>query len=602
MTTNTPTRWLRSVFGPSLLGIVLLLATGAPPAQAGSGSVDGKKANISVYFTYDETDENLEKDGAWHNVFKAASRLLYNSTEGQLQLGHILVYKHCPVSLDKADFVVMNDNSGARANVKGLGVNGRHIWISQTHKSTSGAARGQFGCIHEWGHYHFGLWDEYIGEKRRNNAEQTVLARRVRHAKIKCVEDDASSTACIMDGGTTIATATQRTEFCTKADVDWPATRHYHGGLAGGFLWFNMQGAETGGTSCWESIAANTSLTYPTSAPTTADPADHVDPTWEVVTCKKRIVACIDRSGSMTTENRIGAARSAARLFTYFLKKRRIKETGSGPATIEGDEFGVTSFSHTTSVNFSLQEMVDDGKLSSARAAIASINASGSTSIGGGLRTSLNQITGFDERVSGEAILLLSDGYHNSGEHPSTVIPALKARGVKVFSVALGSGADQALLQSIASQTGGEFYFTGSVMNLARIFLDLQARTSGGQLVFESSQTIAEGATVDEHIEVDAFTGEFTVVFTPDLPGLSFRRTATWSTRTTRVPTSTGSSPTRRSPTAWRNPSRGRGRPASRRRRRTSRSPCRPSRGRTSPTTRRRRRPSRSAPTSPSTR
>ena len=97
-----------------------------------------------------------------------------------------------------------------------------------------------------------------------------------------------------MDGGTTVPTRNQRTEFCTDADVDWPATRHFHGGQQGGFWWFNAQGAMTHGKSCWESIAENTSLTYPTSAPTTAVPAGHTDPTWEVITCKKRIVAWLD--------------------------------------------------------------------------------------------------------------------------------------------------------------------------------------------------------------------------------------------------------------------------------------------------------------------
>ena len=32
---------------------------------------------------------------------------------------------------------------------------------------------------------------------------------------------------------------------------------------------------------------------------------------------------------------------------------------------------------------------------------------------------------------------------------------------MRVYSIALGSGADQALLQSIASQTNGAFFFTG---------------------------------------------------------------------------------------------------------------------------------------------
>lgn len=515
-------RWIRLGTFLASAACALLLLASPRAARAGDGTVNGATADISVYFSYDETDANLAVDGPWHTLFKEASRLLWNATEGQLRFGKIVAYKNCPESLDRADFVVMNDTSGARANVRGIGQRNRHLWISQTHKSTTGAARGQLGCVHEWGHYHFGLYDEYLGEKW-NGAGTARVAANVKNQYTRCVLDAASSKCCIMDAGTTIPTKNERTEFCTRASDGFAGTSHTPGAAAGGFNYYNQQDLEHG-VSCWETIAAIAGLAQPTAEPSGALPAGHVDPTWEVITGKKRVVVCIDRSGSMDTENRIGSARSGASLFTYFTQLHRTVQSGDGPVEIAGDDLGVTAFDDGTYVYYPLQEMVTAADQTAARAAIAGITTGGTTSIGGGLRVSLNEILRFDQRVSGEAILLLSDGQQNAGEAPASVIPDLVARKVKVFTIALGSDADQALLQSVAVATGGDYFFSADPFSLASIFLQLQARTSGGALVFEAAeQTIAPDDTQSRTVDVSALDEEASFVFSSMEPGLVFQ-------------------------------------------------------------------------------
>ena len=55
-----------------------------------------------------------------------------------------------------------------------------------------------------------------------------------------------------------------------------------------------------------------------------------------------------------------------------------------------------------------------------------------------------------------EAILLLSDGAQNTGTDPLSVLDDLKARGVRVYAVAIGADADAILLRQLAEETGGQ--------------------------------------------------------------------------------------------------------------------------------------------------
>ena len=125
---------LGAVLSMALVGLLLC----AGPASSGDGEIVDGKLNLSVMFIYDESDPD-----AWRPVFEEASSLLFNATNGQLQLGKVRVL-NCGFDPESADVWVLPDNSGAFANLLALGGTG-HIYVSQTHKSTTGDAIGQFG-------------------------------------------------------------------------------------------------------------------------------------------------------------------------------------------------------------------------------------------------------------------------------------------------------------------------------------------------------------------------------------------------------------------------------------------------------------------------
>jgi hypothetical protein len=49
-----------------------------------------------------------------------------------------------------------------------------------------------------------------------------------------------------------------------------------------------------------------------------------------------------------------------------------------------------------------------------------------------------------------QTIFLLSDGANNRGEDPRVVAESLKAMGVRIFTISVGSAADKELLSNIS--------------------------------------------------------------------------------------------------------------------------------------------------------
>ena len=95
------------------LGVLAVLASSAI-GRAGLGSIDDGKMDLTVYFTYDETDMS-----AWKPVFDEFSRLFYDATEKQLQLGEVRFTK-CPGHRDIADVWVGDGTGDASATLNGI--------------------------------------------------------------------------------------------------------------------------------------------------------------------------------------------------------------------------------------------------------------------------------------------------------------------------------------------------------------------------------------------------------------------------------------------------------------------------------------------------
>lgn len=466
----------------------LLMALTAPAVWGGEGTYNEgtpDKLTLNVVFMYPETAFNPNTD--WQNAFTRASQLLYNSTDGQVQIGTVNFYNNCPEMSDKADFLIHSgEGRGYVTGLGGLGTRGVAVHLYDgTHTKNVAAARGHFGIVHELGHYVFALHDEYFknyGAGQRNIPRSCISA--------------ASTVASIMDGGTTCQPENQRTEW------SHPTYRNA--------CTDTVQMNQTGMT-CWPYIVkyAREHYTAVLTTPAALDqtmPAGHQALTFNYYDCKVRAVVCLDRSGSMSG-SKMDTAKAGAKLF--------VDQTRVTTRTV--DELGVSSYADLASINYAIAVMSDTNK-TVAKNAINGLVASGLTNIGGGLQTSLNMITGRGDPVSNEVIVLLSDGQHNTGTHPNDVIPALKARGVVVYTIGIGD-ADAALMRSIATQTGGKYYYTSGTAGLQAFFNTIFTEMRNDGMTTKLNEKISTGQMRTHTVYIDAYTtaaGEATFILSWD--------------------------------------------------------------------------------------
>ena len=222
------------------------------------------------------------------------------------------------------------------------------------------------------------------------------------------------------------------------------------------------------------------------------------------------VILAIDVSGSMAGDDmsptRIEAAKSAARLFL----KNQAKQV----------RIGVVSFSASA---FLTQPPTIDREATIA--AIDRLQPLQSTAIGSAIESSLEAIfqstspvptTGQPGQVelgttqpvttpvpagsySAAAIVLLSDGESNTGPEPLKVVQQAVDKGIKIYTVGLGSvegtvvevdgrsmrvKLDEETLTGIADRTGGTYFKAGTETDLNKIYDNL-----GTKLVFNKEKT-----------------------------------------------------------------------------------------------------------------
>jgi len=105
-----------------------------------------------------------------------------------------------------------------------------------------------------------------------------------------------------------------------------------------------------------------------------------------------------------------------------------------------------------------------------------------STAIGDAITQSLRTIEHAKNvnnvKTLSNAIILLTDGYHNAGGNsPKMAIKKAKSLGVKIYTIGIGSKSDYdvALLKRIAKETQGKTFQASSSDALSKIYKEIQS-------------------------------------------------------------------------------------------------------------------------------
>ena len=161
------------------------------------------------------------------------------------------------------------------------------------------------------------------------------------------------------------------------------------------------------------------------------------------------MVLVIDKSGSMGGE-----------------KMEMAKDAAKGAAELLGpkDQLGVIGFDGQSYWISELHSAADKGYIIDR---ISTIEASGGTSIYPGLSDAYEALVGASAKL--KHVILLTDGISEPGDFDGIAADMVAAR-ITLSSVAVGEGADQALLQRLAESGGGRFYLCEEANSIPQIF------------------------------------------------------------------------------------------------------------------------------------
>lgn len=181
------------------------------------------------------------------------------------------------------------------------------------------------------------------------------------------------------------------------------------------------------------------------------------------------IALCIDSSGSMsesgfhTGEKELSKFESVKRVVGEFILGRRNDNIS---LVLFGDFAYIASpltYEKEVLVEFmELQDMAMAGK---------------NTAIGDGLARSIDALK--DSRAKTQLIILLTDGKQNAGSVSIETAVAIAAKnGIRIYTVGVGEDADRALLELIATQTGGRSYEARDSDALEAVYDEIDALES----------------------------------------------------------------------------------------------------------------------------
>lgn len=169
------------------------------------------------------------------------------------------------------------------------------------------------------------------------------------------------------------------------------------------------------------------------------------------------VVFVIDSSGSMTSNDRNHIRHIAAKNF--------VEKLG------ENDRAAVIDFDDYASVK---QEFTNDHNL--LNSSIDTIDSNGGTNLSRGISAAIDLFTSdaYGRTDAYKYIIFLTDG---EGSYSSSYTAEAAENDIAIYTIGLGSGVNERVLQEIAAGTGGKYYFASLAEELPDIYDDVSFET-----------------------------------------------------------------------------------------------------------------------------
>jgi Mg-chelatase subunit ChlD len=290
-----------------------------------------------------------------------------------------------------------------------------------------------------------------------------------------------SSPICVLNSN---PKSTTTISYNVVSDVAWLTTSASSGSTAGSFTITASSNSSNSTRTGHITVTATTTGVYksPITITITQPPSGAISHAVDVA-------LVIDRSGSMSG-SKIASAKVAASTFVGFMQT--------------GDNIAVVSFDDVVEVNFPLTNITSDATKIAAQNAINTLYDRNMTSIGGGIRAGQGELNK-GRTQSHQGMVLLSDGLENTAPWVADVLPTIPAN-TDIYTIALGNDADQTLLNGIATQTGGSYYFAPTDLDLQQIYNTIRGIITNQQTFSTFPGTISQGSTQSYVAAIDALT------------------------------------------------------------------------------------------------
>lgn len=483
------------------------------PAGDNNGNTQGNPGS--------EEQDNIEK------IIQHFANGVYEMTEGGHRLRNVRIYRNN--SRPDADVMwVEMEHPHVPAGGGVLMPNG-HIVTCDTFTNGKNMGGGiyqnknmladeegaGYTLAHEWGHYFYGVYDEYTDARvGRGNPPGRAVDRAIMNSQWHAENGqyDWLNLSVRWRGGTqsTSFGRSEDTKQTVQHDVfgesAWETVARRPGPLESSRWAYVLRNPFPLNGASRQTIGAR--VYYPELASASVAPQGNNEPVNQLATPAGRVAATndlniiwmgtnvviqivIDRSGSMGTENNMQKAMEAA--------KNLVEAVNLDTA------LGVIDFDDVVTELYPITKITNAANRTAIKNAIDTLYARNMTSIGEASRSALTGLLAYNISKTTAAVFLLSDGYSNTGEDPLAVIPAYQAAQVPIFGFGYGSSVDPRLEQ-MAVQTGGKYYNSPTTLaDVQRAFTDAnaivqaRAQVSSGQIASSSAP-----ANVDTPIVVDS--------------------------------------------------------------------------------------------------
>ena len=439
------------------------------PASAGSGQVNNNGTiDITVSLRFPPSAADLT---TLQNQITAASRVLWDATDGQLRFGKVTILCGA-INEDLADIWVFADNkrSGTTFWTDGSGLGRRGVHINYYLPGGSGTV-----WAHEFGHLALGLADEYSEQSRfgacwgygpcmDNGIDETNQCLMQQPAGVSQTEFCVNANHDPLQGQgspCTVAAPDPTDPNCTtNCDLYNLTTNRYE----------TTQQTDLSNRSCWAHLVANFSfLSAPANLPDADEPNGFVAPTiTNNCAATDTVMLILDRSGSMAWSTKSDGGEVCGdgvdndndgtvdesdcgntRMSFLQAAARAWLDLSSG----KGVKAAIVSFNESAKLEAGFQD-VTAATLGGLKGVVGALAPGGSTGIGNAL---LQTAFTFDAQTgaTNKTAFLISDGQNNTGADPDAAAQDLRNRGVRVFTITTGDASNDDLLANIAGTTGG---------------------------------------------------------------------------------------------------------------------------------------------------